>query len=830
MPAKKTRRHRKPARGAAAVRPAAPSTFGRYGRFSADGREFIVTDPLLPRPWMNVLSNGKWCYVCSHLGGGYSFYEDPLLRRITRWQVDGVPRETVGKFIYIRDDDSGKWWCANGYPPTRRLKQWQCTHGLGYTTIESEHDGVGAQITYFVPVDEDPCELWLVSVENRSPRTRHLSVFEYAEFALGNYKEEATWREFYILFNRTRHARGRIYAASTQWIKYAAAWQSVGAEGNNIALDVQAVLASSRRPDGCETERYKFVGLYRDLKDPAAVADGGDLAGEPYVEGRDACGAMQHKLTLKPGEKAEFVMLLGAVPADARDASALTKKYLTVAKAKRELARRKAWWAGVLESPRIETPDGDLNRWANIWLRYQAGNLAWWSRNVGYCYMGIYGYGTRDECQDLIAHLPSDPAHVRRTILERLACWMYEDGRVVHSSSQTTRRGDFTNHSDDPTNLQFIVSKYVRETGDFHILREDVPYYESQDHGDLFEHCMRGWQRFFNQFSERGLPLILSADWNDAFDQAGHRGRGESVMLAGWASYVLNLFLPVCDWHGFGEISRWLRQRQEAMIEAVNRCAWDGEWYVRAFHDDGTPLGTRAAGEGRLWANAQTWCILGGIADAERTAKCLASMDKYLNVSKGSLAFWPAFTKPDPRYGVISRFAPGVKENGAVFTHNLMWRLVAETHCGRGNVAWKLLKSNLPTTLAAQDPDLYQVEPYVQRQFTYAPMSQRYGEGSHSWATGGAMWNWHVVLEGFLGIQPELEGLRLDPCFPSEWREARVLRRWRGGEYEIRIHNPDGVEKGVRAVLLDGQPLRGNLLPVPQEKGERHRVEVVMGA
>ncbi len=809
--------------------PARPDTFGRYGRFAEDGRSFIVTDPNLPRPWMNVLSNGTWGALCSHLGGGYSFYEDPKLRRITRWHVDGVPRETVGRFVYVRDDTSRVWWCANGYPPTRPLDAWECRHGLGYTTVASEHEGIATEVTYFVPV-EDSCELWLVTVENATKRTRRLSLFEYVEFGLGNYKEEATWREFYILFNRTRVAKDVIYATSTQWVKYDQAWQSVGAEGNNIPLDVQAVFASSRKPAGCETDRYAFVGRYRDMADPAAVADGGDLDGWDEVEGRDACGAMQHKLTLKPGQKQTFVMLLGAVPRDAADAAALTDKYLTVAKARAALKARVAWWDEVLGSPVIETPDADLNRWCNVWLRYQAGNLAWWSRNVGYCYMGIYGYGTRDECQDLIAHLPSDPDHVRHYILTRLAVWMYEDGRVVHSSSQTTQAGDFTNHSDDPVNLMFIVSKYVRETGDVGILDEPVPYYESGGKtGSLYEHCMKGWRRLFSQVSERGLPLMLSADWNDALDQAGHGLKGESHMLPGWACAILRMFIPIARRHGQTKDADWLQQRYDGLVEAMNRHAWDGKWYTRGTADDGTVLGSSRAEEGKIWANPQSWSILGGIADEERTRTSLQSMDRYLTVSKGSLTFWPAFTEPDPHYGVISRFAPGTKENGAVFSHNLMWRLMAETYCGRGDIAWGLLKSNLPTTLAAEDPDLYKVEPYVQRQYTYAPMSQCYGEGSHSWATGAAMWNWHVVLEGFMGIQPDLDGLRIDPCFPTEWKKGRVLRRWRGAEYEILIHNPDGVEKGVREIKLDGQVLDRSLVPVPATKGERHTVEVTMG-
>ncbi len=810
----------------------------RYGHFSDDGREFVVTEPLLPRPWMNVLSNGNWCYLASHMGGGYSFLKNPTVGRITRWHVDGVPRETVGKFIYLRDEEDGAWWCANGFPPTRKLDDWRCRVGLGYNTIESRHRGIAAEITYFTPMPDartatgsdvgDPCELWLVKLTNTGDRRRVISATSYAEVALGNWFEDTSWREFYLLFNRQRFENGRLSVRSTIWVKYLGGWQANDADANNIAFDYEAFMASSAEVSGYEGNRYRFVGLYRDLTNPAAM-DGGEPASAPE-NGCDTCLSLRHRFELEPGESAEFVVVLGAVEVDGGDMAGLAARYADVAKAKTALANCRAYWDKVVSAPTIRTPDPDLDTMVNVWFKYQGANLSWWNRNTGYCYSGIYNFGVRDACQDAVSRLSQDPAWVREHIVKRIMIWQFEGGDYAHGGNFLSMLGTRTFHSDDPLNPLFIVANYVHETGDYGILDEVTEYAHTDGRktATIYEHLIKGMEFFWTKFSERGLPLILKADWNDALNQMGSKGKGESVMLAGWAIICLEMFWDCMERKGDLERLADYRGRVARLRETVNRLCWDGEWYWRGTHDSGWVLGSKTNTEGgMLFANQNAFAIVSGLADEERTRSILAAFDKHLDTEYGSYCFYPPFPEPERRAGNISRFAPGTKENGSLQGHNSRWRAWAEFTAGRGDVGYGILKRMLPCTLHEKIPETYGIEPYVACQFVCAPESGHHGEGSHSWATGTACWTLLNVWEHMLGVRPEVGGLRIDPCLPSDWTEAAMHRTYRGAEFEIVIHKPKGICKGAIAVTLDGRRLPENVVP-PQPAGGRHRVVVTV--
>ena len=805
----------------------------QYGAFSPEGREFILKRPLLERPWMNVLSNGRWCFVAGHLGGGYSFLDNPTVGRITRWHVDGVPRDTVGKFVYLRDEDSKRWWCANGYPPTRRLDRWECRIGLGYNRIRSEHEGLACEILYFTPMPEvkvtdavgDPCLIWKVTLTNRSRRTRRISATNYTELALGNWFEDTSWREFYLLFNRQEYRRGVLYTRSTQWVKYIGGWQSCDMEGNNIAFEHAVFLASSAKVAGYEGERYEFIGAYRDLTNPKAM-DTGRLRSRAGI-GRDACAALQHRFRLAPGESVSYVLLLGAVPREGGDAAVFLEKYGSPEKADAAFARNQEYWNEVVASPFIQTPDEDLDHAVNYWFKYQGANLSWWNRNPGYCYFGIYNFGVRDACQDAASRLPQDPKWVREQLIKRILIWQFPDGDWAHGGNFVSYTGTRTFHSDDPTNPLFILAKYVRETGDYEVLKERVPFVKpeggpTEEKVSIYEHVVRGMEFFFTKFSARGLPLILKADWNDALDQMGNRGLGDSVMLACWAVYCLQEFYTCLEYMGDTERLKVWRERAELLKHTVNSVAWDGEWYTRAMHDSGWILGSKQS-DGRLFANPNAFAIVAGIADEEKTRKILRAFDRLLDHPLGSRGFSKPFMEPEPRVGIISRFAPATKENGAIFGHISRWRIWAECFAGRGDKAYQILHRMLPATRHAADPDRYRIEPYAACQFINGPESDRPGEGSHSWATGTAAWTLIVVWEWLLGVRPEIEGLRVDPCLPKHWTGARMRRRYRGAEYEIEILKPKGICKGRVSLTLDGRRLPDNLIPPPKDGG-KHRV------
>ena len=805
-----------------------------HGGFSPDGTKYILKQPLLDRPWMNVLSNGRWCYVASHLGGGYSFLDNPTVGRITRWHIDGTPRDTTGKLLYLQDIESGNWWTANGYPPTRALDHWEAEIGLGYNEIRSEMDGIASRMRYFCPMPDpqvtggvgDPCLIWQVELTNKSDRPRRIAATGFVELAMGNWNEDTSWREFYILFNRQKFIGHGLLTRSTMWVKYEGGWQAMNEAGNNIPFEHSVFLASSESITSYEGDRHKFIGSYRDLKDPAAM-ENAKLDNNASV-GRDACHALQQTFYIPAGETVRFVLLLGAVPYECDDISPLARKYLGWELAEKAFAENQAYWKAVTASPRVETPDPGLNVLANYWYKYQGANLSWWNRNPGYCYFGIYNFGVRDACQDAVSRLSQDPAWVREHIVKRIMIWQFEEGDYAHGGNFVSMMGTRTRHSDDPINPLFILAHYVRETGDFSILDEVTEFAHTggEKKATIYEHIMRGLAYFFGQFSERGLPLMLKADWNDALDQMGHRGKGDSIMLACWAIHCIERFYCCMEHKDDPRLADY-RRKVEQLRQTVNDIGWDGEWYQRGRHDDGWILGTKANTCGKIWSNPNSFAIISDTADAARREQIYASFEKHLDDPMGGYTFYPPFMEPDPRVGVISRFAPGTKENGSIFGHSSRWRIWAECYGGRGDKAYELLDKMSPVTRHLADPDRYRIEPYVACQFIYAREADRYGEGSHSWATGTAAWSLIVVWEWIFGVRPELDGLRLDPCLPSAWTEARMVRDYRGATYDIHIRKDPGICKGKVTVKLDGADLRENLIP-PQGDGKTHPVEVTV--
>ncbi len=816
----------------------------RYGNFSDDGKEFILTEPRLERPWMNVLSNGNWCYVASHTGGGYSFLGNPTVSRITRWHIDGIPRDTVGKFVYLRDEETMDTWTANGFNPNQKLDDWRCHIGLGYNRIVAKQNAIQSEVTYFTPMPNartatgedvgDPCMLWRVKLTNTGRKTRKLTATNYCEIALGNWHEDTSWREFYLLFNRQQCKDDVLYTRSTLWVKYIGGWQAANSDANNIPFDKAAFLASSAKVVGYEGDREKFVGPYRDLASPQALDADRKTIGKNVGEGRDACHALQHRFTLKPGQSVEYVLVLGAVDAEAANAKKLINKYCDPAKARKAFDNNQAYWHKVCSAPFIETPDKDLDTLTNYWFKYQGSNLSWWNRNTGYCYFGIYNFGVRDACQDAASRLPQDPKWVRDHIVKRIMIWQFEDGDYAHGGNFVSMQGTRTFHSDDPINPLFILAKYVRETGDFSILEEKTQWVDpatcisgmsKKAKATVYDHAIAGMDFFFKMFSKRGLPLIMKADWNDALDQVGNAKKGDSVMLACWAIYCLEQFYPCMEFMNDTRKLAAYKKKIAALKKTVNKIGWDGNWYQRAMHDDGTILGTRSSKYAKIWANPNSFAIVSETASKQRVEKILASFDKYLDDPLGSYTFHPPFGDPEPRAGIISRFAPGTKENGAIFGHSSRWRIWAECHAGRGDKAYEIYDKMSPVRCHERRPDTYRIEPYAACQFIYANEADRPGEGSHSWATGTACWSLMNVWEHMFGVQPELDGLKIDPCLPAKWTWSRMKREFRGATYNINIKKKRGVERGNVTITVDGEAIKWNVIP-PHGDGKVHEVEV----
>ncbi len=833
------------------------------GWFSEDGLEFILTDPLLEKPWANILTNGRWAFVMEHQGTGYSVLDNPTVGRITRLGMDGQPRTNrIGKFTYLRDEDSGEWWNANGFPatPERALERWQAHIGLGYTTIRSQHKGILAEQTYFAPMVDlvdgkgDPCLVWKIRLTNTSAQKRSISATNYTEPMLGSFAEDQTWRQFHKLMNRQAFDRNVMWQTNLMWVRYTGAWQSI--DSNNGPFDHHVFLASSADVRSYHGDRESFYGPQRDLADPAVFAENDGQLGNKLVADRIPCMALQQGFELLPGQSADYVVVMGAIPVkdmrtadmspdgrsqlQAEDALPLTGKYLTVEAAEGALAKTREFWQSVVATPRIETPDALMDLMINVWSRYQAKVLGWWNRNVGHDYSGIYGISPRDSFQDVVGSLATNPRWVRQRILE-VARWQYDDGRWAHSGNPVSLEGSDSPHSDDPLNVLFALNAYVRETGDYTIFQERVPWLDRdtgrvgsrhREPSSLLEHVLTGIDKFFQWFEADELPPMQIADWNDALDQTGGRERkGESAMLACWAVYCLENFFPIVENHLGPKKLASYRDRAEKLKETVRRECWTGEYYWRVRTHEGEILGKPGDRYFSLVSTVNSMAIFSGVATPDQVPLIAKSLHSLYN-DYGVSNFRSTFLRPDTRAGVISRFAPGVKENNANQQHNAMWVIRAMCAAGRGDLAYEAFQSMNPMFRFSQDPKRYKIEPYVYSQFIQGPDSDHPGEGSHAWSTGSACWAQVNALNWMLGVRPEIidgqHGLYIDPCLPPEWQEVSMDRRFRDADYQIKIHKRPGVMTGVDRITVDGQPILGQLLPLP-ETGHRYNVEVFMG-
>lgn len=803
-----------------------------YGHFSKDNLEYIVTSPTTPYPWINYLTNERYCSIISQCAGGYSFYRDCRTNRLMRWAGENYHTDRPGRYIFIRDGKNA--WSATYQPLRVSPSSYECRHGLGYTTIASGYHGVKSEITYFVPLDED-CEVWLASITNTTGKTKTLEIFPYMEFLLGDLHEELRYRNIMNLYNRIWFDKKQkvIFAKKT------AQWQ-----GMNIQpFSSLAFFASSLPIKGACTQKEAFLGRYNTEEKPDAVLQG-KFKDFPLCSGEDSIGSFKHVVTLKPGQRIEFSVVLGQTEKTG-SLRTLIKNYTNVAFAKKALAKTKAdWQKKIVGNIEVKTPDHDFNTMINVWVKYQLYICNLWSRSPSFFHEGGGGRGYRDSCQDSESIVSIDPQLTRKRIKE-VASLIRRDGTTAPGWSETTGPYKALPNKDHPVWLTVTVSAYVKETGDKGILFEKVPYLKDKwikgwevDHrwkggakkdgvGTLLEHLEKNLNFTFNDVGERGLPKIGHADWNDAIDAAGIKHKGESVWLAQALVRSLKILAELFDHLGDkGKKEKYLKMA-DVMDKRVNEKCWDGQWYSRGFDDGGQVYGSHKDKEGKIFLNTQAWAILGGVARGARLKTILKSVDKYLNGKHGLALFYPAFTSWVKRLGRISMFSEGTKENAAVFCHAATFMTVAYATCGCGDKAYEAMKKIMPN--AQKDMERYKTEPYAYAEYLIGPESPyRYGEGAFTWITGTAGWNFMAATEWVLGARREFNGLRVDPTIPRHWKECSIRRTFRGSIYDIHIKNPKGKEHGVKHVFVDGKEISGNLLPVFGDK-KTHSIKVILG-
>jgi len=788
----------------------------RFGRFSEDGREYIIHRPDTPRPWINYLSNQHYCALCSHTGGGYSFFESAGFDRATQ-EVPSmvVLRDRPGRYVYLRDDETGEYWSASWQPVCKEPSFWESRHGMGYTKVKSCYGDIEGEITYFVPPD-DNCEIWMINVANRSDRPRHLRMFTFVQWCLGNYAFQLVESAFAQLFNEVVCEDGIIFAESRFW--------NVTPPGEpmpNHAWDKCAFMGGDFEVAGFDCSGEDFIGMYRSWNCPEVVEIG--QCRNSVARGREAVGVLQRNFDIPVGLHRSSVVVVGLAPS--RHAAAeLVAKYRQEGVVLREFQRVREYWDDYLRRVTVATPCSDFDLSVNVWNKYQAWVTSRWSRMDSYYIGGGSIIGHRDCWQDMLGVLLMEPDWVRERICYVLR-HQYSDGGTLHNWDPRTDLGVRTGHSDDPLWIAHGLSEYLRETGDFSLLDDKVPFYD-QGEAPVYDHLTRALDLVLGRLSPRGLPLIMAADWNDGLDQIGREGRGESVMVAQHLCWMLKETAEICERRSDSERAARYREAAAELARRVNEIAWDGEWYWRATTDDGEVLGAAECAFGSIYLNAQSWAVLSGIATDERAIQCMDAVRRHLDTKAGPALFLPAYRDPNGRIGIITRFAPGTKENGTIFNHPVAWAVIAETILGRGSRAYEIWQKTSFLT-RGRDPD-YRAEPYVYAEYVHGPDSARYGQGEFTWLTGTAAWMWRACLDHILGLRPTYDGLRINPCIPAQWDGYRARRPFRGDVYQVEVANPEHVESGVREMVVDDEPIEGDLLPIFGD-GETHAVRVVMG-
>ncbi len=782
----------------------------RYGAFSRDGTEYLITDPRTPRPWVNVIANPRIGLTVSQTGSGFTWIDNSQLAVITRWQQDLI-RDASGKFLYLRDADSGTLWSLSPAPVWAPFDRFSCRHGLGYTTFETELSGIAARWTLFAHA-EATAELWRVELTNLTDRPRRLEICAYLEWNCG--VAPSPRREFTRLFleNEFDPARHAVFARSHMWEVPSARYGHW-----NTDFPYVAGFACTEEVAAAQGDKARFLGRYGDPRSPSAL---GEAVWTPeFGRHADPVAALRSAIVLAPGQRRELGYVLAVAPSRP-EAEALLVRTMAPRAIERDLEATRAAWRDRLAAHRIRTPEATLDALANDWLRYQAIGSRIWGRCGYYQQSGAYGF--RDQLQDAQVWLTVEPARCREQIALHGA-HQFADGSVYHWWHPLSEQGHVTRMTDDLLWLAFVTASYIRETGDASILEDRAPFLDGEP-APLAEHVRRAFARSFARTSPRGLPYIGAGDWNDGLSAVGLAEHGESVWLGHFLAGLLADWAVIWERAGDRPLASEYAARREALVAAINAHGWDGAWYLRATLDDGSPLGSASNLAGRIYLNAQTWAVLADVAPPERAARCMAAVREHLVTPAGALLLAPAYDAAVPEIGYITRYAPGLRENGGVYTHAAVWAIAAAAKRRDRELVGTLLTAINP---ALKDPDAYWAEPYVLPGNVDGPASPHHGRAGWSWYTGSAAWLHRVVCEWVLGVRPDWDGLRIDPCLPAGWPGAAMTRPYRGHTYRIAIEGAAGLSGGRPAeVTLDGARLPGNLVPPPEGRAADHEVRV----
>ncbi len=791
----------------------------KYGYFSENGKEFIITNVATPSPWINYIYNGRYFSTISNNGGGISYYKNPLHGRITRYRINDVPHDRPGKYIYIRDNDTNEIWSLTWQPVGKKVECYKIIHGFGYTISLSEIEEILSVVRFFVPLDDDR-EIWHAKITNKSSRIRNLSIFGYVEFALGHALIDIINQCDDQHFNRVYFDKGlnSLFATKTYWVTETNGTQ----QQENKEWDRWAFFTSNYKISKYETLRERFIGLYRNENNPISIEK--DSLSSKDTDFGNAVGALQIDIVLEPNEAKDIIFSLGVIPKDQIESlkENTLKKYKTLFEIENAFNKIKEKWDEYFSYTKIETPDNDTNIFMNYWIPYQAKVAFDIGRVASFYYWGLgRGFGFRDTSQDTIAITISDRAKAKERII-LLSKQMRSDGKVYHHFFNDGQ-GEFTKHCDDPLWFILAVSDYIKETGDIHILEEKTQFLDGKE-GSILDHLIAIITFVKNNLTKRNLPIFGRGDWNDTLDYIGGKNGGESVWGAMFYVAMINELIDLLNFAKKSEYIPEITNLKNKINKSLEELCWDGKWFVRAFGENHTKIGSKDNKYGKIFINSQSWSVISQCSDKEKLITAMNSVAEHLDTEFGPKICAPAFREIDPKIGLITRCVRGKKENGAIFCHPVPWVIMAECLLKRGNKAYNYFKKILPNNI---DSDIFVAEPYVFSQYITSNEHDSPGRASHSWQTGTAAWMYRVSYDYIAGIRSTYEGLMIDPVIPSSWKQIKIYRKFRNTLYVINVENPEGKESGIKLIEVNGKPISGNILPLTNE--EKYNVRVIMG-
>ena len=824
----------------------------KFGHFDDERREYVITTPKTPYPWINYLGTQGFFSLISNTAGGYSFYKDARLRRITRYRYNNVPIDMGGRYFYI--NDNGTIWNPGWSPVKTELDAYECRHGMGYTVITGKKNDLKAEVTFFVPQDYDG-EVQQVVLTNEGNASKTFKFWSFAEWCLWDAQDDSN--NFQRNFSTGRvEIKDSVIYHKTEY---------------RDRRNHYAFYSVNDKIDGYDTDRDSFIGLYNGFGDPQAVTEG--KAYNSFADGWAPIASHYKEITLKAGETKTLVFVLGYVemPQDQKfeaDGKTINKvkalemieKFNTPEKFAAGMKDLKAYWDKLLGILTVDTPEDKVNRMVNIWNQYQCMVTFNLSRSASYFESGIgRGMGFRDSNQDILGFVHQIPDRAKERIID-IASTQFPDGGCYHQYSPLTKKGNADiggDFSDDPLWLILSVSAYIKESGDWSILDEMVPYDNDMSKAQtMLEHLKVSFYRIVNNLGPHGLPLAMRADWNDCINlscfsdtpgesfqtytnpkfkaEGGYSKVAESVFVAALFTFAGPNYVSILNHVGKKDEAAKAQAEIDKMKKVMMESAWDGNWFIRAYDANGEKMGSKDCEESKIFIEPQGFAIMSDI-DKDATEKTLKAIDENLNCEFGLVLNYPAFTKYHVQYGEISTYPQGYKENGGIFTHNNAWIICAAAYAGKGDQAFKYY-SEIAPSYTEETSDIHKTEPYVYGQMIGGKEAgsdignggKNYGQGKNSWLTGTAAWNMVAISQYILGIKPDFDGLMVNPSIPSSWDGFTATRLFRGAKYNITIKNPNHVCKGVKSLVVDGNAVEGCVVPYVEGKKEVN-VEITLG-